>query len=68
MFIDTYLKICKLDPCHCFSLDAMLKMTNAELEKKEEILTLLKDVVKQITNTWKIMILQSHQYTYRILI
>ena len=86
-FIDTCLKLYKLDPCHYFSSlglswDAILKMTGVELEKiqtltctdslkkdrEEEFLTLLKDAVKQITNTWKIMILQNRQYTYRTLI
>ena len=55
------------------SWDAMLKMASVKLEKIWDInmylfidkglrggfLTLLKDTVKQITNTWKIMILQN---------
>ena len=58
--IDTCLEFYKLDPCHYFSSpglswDAMLTG-----------ITLLKDTVKQITNTWKsIMTLQN---TYHILI
>ena len=68
-FIDTCLTFYKLDPCDYFSSpgfswDAMLKMTDVELEKnsdidmylfiekdsEEEFLTLLKDTVKQKTN------------------
>ena len=41
-FIDTCLKLCKLDPCHYFnfpelSWDAMLKMTGVKLEKISDI-------------------------------
>ena len=37
-FIDTFVKFCRLDPCHYFSSpgltwDAMLKMTGVKLEK-----------------------------------
>ena len=31
-------------------------------DKKEEVLTLLKDMLKQIINTWMIMILKNSQY------
>ena len=63
-FIDRCLKYYGLDPCHYFrsaglSWDAMLKTTGVKLEKISdidkglggEILTLLKDTLKQITNT-----------------
>ena len=69
-FVDTCLKFCKLDSCRYFispglSWDAMLKMSDVELEKisdidmylfiekelRGEFLTWLKDIVKQITNT-----------------
>ena len=57
-FIETCLKFYKLDSCHYFSSelgwDAMLKMTGIELKKRtkeEEFLTLLRDMLKQITNT-----------------
>ena len=64
-FIDTCLKLYKLDPCHYLSSpglswDAMLKMTGLELEKITDIDMYLfiekglrggKDTVKQITNT-----------------
>ena len=45
-FIDMYLKYYGLDPCHCFSSpglswDAMLKMTDIELEKISDIDKLL---------------------------
>ena len=64
-FIGTCLKFCRLDPSHYFSSsglswDGMFKMSGVELEKIsdinmylfiEEFLTLLKDIVKQITNT-----------------
>ena len=64
------------------SWDTMLKMTGVKFEKNWDIdmylfiekglrggfLTLLKDTVKQITNTWKIMILKFCQYIYRTLI
>ena len=57
------------------SLDAMLKMTGVKLEKISDIdkylfiekglrggfLTLLKYMLKQIINTWMIMILKKHQ-------
>ena len=41
-FIDTCLKYCGLDPCHYYSSpglswDAMLKMTNIELDKISDI-------------------------------
>ena len=41
-FIDTCLKLCKLDPCHYFNFPglswyAMLKMTGVELEKISDI-------------------------------
>ena len=41
-FISTYLKYCKLDPCHYFSApglswDAMLKMTDVKLKKISDI-------------------------------
>ena len=69
-FISTCIKYYELDPCHYFSSpglswNAMLKMTDIELEKyqtltstyllrkeqEEEFLTLLKDMPKQIINT-----------------
>ena len=70
-FIKTCLKYYELDPCHYFSSpgliwDAMLKMTDVKLEKKnltltsiyllkkdqeEEFLTLLKHMLKQIIDT-----------------
>ena len=66
------------------SWDAMLKMNGVKLEKmldfdmylfiekglRGEFLTLLTDTVKQITNIWKITILQNRQmnFEYRILI
>ena len=61
------------------SWDAMLERVGVKLEKniwhwhvlihwkrtkRVEFLTLLKDTVKQITKTWKIMILQNHQNIY----
>ena len=60
----------------------MLKMTGVKLEKIFDINVYLlidkrlrggisyiaRDTVKKITNTWKIMILQNRQYTYRTLI
>ena len=68
-FFKTCLKYYELDSCHYFSSpglswDAMLKMTDVELEKisgidkylllkkdqEEEFLTLLKDTLKQIIN------------------
>ena len=64
------------------SWDVMLKMTGVKLEKIFDINVYLlidkrlrggisyiaRDTVKKITNTWKIMILQNRQYTYRNLI
>ena len=64
------------------SWDAMLKMTDVKLEKisridmylfkkndwEEEFLILLNDTVKQITNTWKIIIQQTRPNTLNILI
>ena len=64
------------------SWEAMLKMTGIKLEKILEIniylfvekglrggfFTLLRDTVKQITNTWKSMIQQNRQNTYHTLI
>ena len=69
-FISTCLKYYESDPCHYFrspglSWDAILKMSNIELEKyqtltstyllkkeqEEEFLTLLKDMLKQAINT-----------------
>ena len=59
-----------------FSWDAMLKMTGMRLKKivdidmylfiekglrGEEFLTLLRDMQKQITNTWKTMTLENRQ-------
>ena len=80
MFIETCSKFHKLYPCHYFtfpglSWDAILKMTVVKLEKltstyllkrdwEEGFFTLLRDTVKQITNTLTIMILQNRQYTY----
>ena len=60
------------------SWDAMLKMTGIELQKisdvdkylfiekgkeKEEFFPLLKDMLKQIINTWMIIILKNHQHS-----
>ena len=63
-FIDTRLKLYKLDPCHYLSSpglswDAMLKITSIELEQISnidmylfiEIHTFVRDLVKQTTNT-----------------
>ena len=74
--IKTCLKYYGLDPCHYFSSpglswDTMLKMTGVKLEKDIDkylfiekglrggFLTLL----KQIINTWMIMILKNHQHS-----
>ena len=59
--------------------DAMLKMTDVKLEKNirhwqvfiyllkkeqdEEFLRLLKDMLKQIINTWVIMTLKHHEHS-----
>ena len=61
--INTCLKYYGLDPCSYFrspglSWDVMLKMTGMKLELISDnnvFLTILKDIVKQIINTWKIM-------------
>ena len=72
-FINGLLEFYKLGPSYYFnspglSWDAMLKMTEIKLELisdinkhyfvEKEFLRSLKDLVKQITNAWKIMILQ----------
>ena len=64
-FTSESLKFDKLDPSHYFSStglssDAMLKMTGLKLEliSDKEFLTSVRDLVKQTTNAWKIMILQ----------
>ena len=80
-FVDTCLKFYKLDSCHYFSSpglswDAMFKMMFKHWHvlihyigiKRRNFFTLLKDTVKEITNTWKIIILQNHQYIYFTLI
>ena len=83
-FIDTCLKFYKLDPCHFFSSAGLIwygliKMNKKKLfdidmyfftekELKGGILTLLKDTEKQIKNTWKIIIPQNRENTYRTLI
>ena len=61
--INTCLKYYGLDPCSYFispglSWDVMLKMNGMKLElisDNKVFLTILKDIVKQIINTWKIM-------------
>ena len=63
------------------SWDATLKMTDVKLEKisnidkylliekwlRGGILTLLRDVLKQVINTWMIIILKSSQHLYHTL-
>ena len=76
------LDLCHFFSSPRFTSHLMLKMTGVELEKisdidiyyllkkgwEEEFLALLKDTVKQITNTWKIMTLKYHQNTFCTLI
>ena len=77
-YIDTCLKFYRLDSSHYFSSprlswNAMLKIASVKFEKiferrEKGFLTLLRNTVKQITNIWKVMILQNRQNTYRALI
>ena len=80
--IDYRLDPCHYFSAPGLSWDAMLKMTGIELEKISDIdqyffiekglrggiLTLLKDIVKQIMNIVQIMILKNHQHLFRTLI
>ena len=63
--ISTCLDYYGLDPCHYFSSpglswDAMLKMTRIKLG-------LIKDIVKQITNSWSVIIVVKKVDTLLIL-
>ena len=76
-FINTCLKHYELDPCHYFSCpglscDAMSKMKKKYLAltsiyllqkyQEKEFHTLLKDMLKQLINTWMVMILKNLQH------
>ena len=85
-FIDTCLKFYKLDACQYFSSsglswDAMLKMTDVELEKITAIdkylftekglrgeISYIAKRCSEVNNKYEIMILQNHQNTHRNLI
>ena len=85
-FIDTCLKFYKLVACHYFSSsglswDAMLKMTDVELEKITAIdkylftekglrgeISYIAKRCSEVNNKYEIMILQNHQNTHRNLI
>ena len=66
-FIDTCLKLYKLDPCHYFSSpglswDTMILVKLEQISELTRNYLLKKDMREPITNTQKIMILKNHQH------